>query len=202
MSSTLANLTKFAELAAELRKSGIPASVLAEAASGKASSGASAKAKPGPKPKAAKVAKKATKRAAKPKADAAPSPAREATEARKLEELKPIAEFVNASEGVSVSQICEKFDFKNPKAQSVLKFLKSRGLIFMGGDRRFARYAKDEKTAKAASDRDRNASKPAEATEAAGAVAGVATPAEDVLTNGAHALPTAATEPPSAAALS
>lgn len=106
---------------------------------------------------------------------ASPNPAAAATKARKQKRttskratpgeraklLKSVEAVVKKSRGLSSSEVAVKVGVPQSRAASALRELKGKKRIYQGGDRRFARYAGDAKTAKAASARARkNASGP------------------------------------------
>ncbi len=129
----------------------------------KAPAAKKAAAKVAPKPAAkvapkapAKVAPKASAPKGKP-AKAAPKgkPAkagRRGSAAGRAELLTSVERIVKASSGVSASEVAKSAGVPQSRASSALKELKLAKRIFQGGDRRFARYAGDARTALGASD--------------------------------------------------
>ncbi len=119
---------------------------------------------------ATKGTKHAGKRAAARPARAA-APARGAAPARKgatkkagrgrgsaagrQELLSSVERIVKSSAGVSASEVAKSAGVPQSRASSALKELKLAKRIFQGGDRRFARYAGDGKSAQSASDNAR-----------------------------------------------
>lgn len=65
--------------------------------------------------------------------------------------LDNVERVVKASAGMSASDVAKSAGIPQPRAASALKELKLAKRIFQGGDRRFARYAGDAKTAEQAS---------------------------------------------------
>lgn len=76
------------------------------------------------------------------------SAAREAT-------LAAVEKAVKGGKGLSSSQVAKVAGIPQPRAAAALKQLKQSKRIFQGGDRRFARYAADLRTAQAASEHAR-----------------------------------------------
>lgn len=76
------------------------------------------------------------------------SAAREAT-------LAAVEKAVKGGKGLSSSQVAKVAGIPQPRAAAALKQLKQSKRIFQGGDRRFARYAADLRTAQAASEHSR-----------------------------------------------
>jgi hypothetical protein len=73
------------------------------------------------------------------------------TSAARVELLDKVEKIVRGSSGLSSSQVAKAAGVPQPRAAAALKELKLAKRIFQGGDRRFARYAADAKTAAAAS---------------------------------------------------
>ena len=69
--------------------------------------------------------------------------------------LAAVEAVVKAGKGMSASQITAKVKAPQPRVAAVLRDLKLAGRICQGGERRFARYAADQKTADAKSKADR-----------------------------------------------
>jgi hypothetical protein len=82
----------------------------------------------------------------------APSPDRQSV----LDEVERV---VKANEGMSASEVAKAANIPQTRAASALKELKLAKRIFQGGDRRFARYAGDAKTAEQASTTARKTAK-------------------------------------------
>lgn len=78
---------------------------------------------------------KATKRGSSPKVDA----------------LSLVEKIVKSGNGLAASQVAKAAGVPQSRAAAALKELKLARRIFQGGDRRFARYAGDPRTAEAAS---------------------------------------------------
>jgi hypothetical protein len=73
--------------------------------------------------------------------------------------LDGIERVVKASSGVSASDVARLANVPQTRAAAALKELKLAKRIFQGGDRRFARYAGDLKTAEQASSSARKTAK-------------------------------------------
>jgi len=129
--------------------------------------------KPGPKPAAAAPAPKATaakapastgaKRGPKPKkaAKVAKAPAKRGGGrgrggAGRQDTLNLVERVVKAGSGLAASDVAKAAGIPQSRASTALKDLKLAKRIFQGGDRRFARYAGDAKTAEQASLHARN----------------------------------------------
>jgi DNA-binding transcriptional ArsR family regulator len=67
-----------------------------------------------------------------------------------------VEQIVKASSGLSASEIAAQAGVAQSRVASALRELKQAGRVHQGGDRRFARYAADPKTARAASDHARS----------------------------------------------
>jgi hypothetical protein len=74
-----------------------------------------------------------------------------ALSAERQEVLNSVERIVKASSGVSASDVARQAGIPQTRAAAALKELKLAKRIFQGGDRRFARYAADAKTAEQAS---------------------------------------------------
>jgi hypothetical protein len=83
---------------------------------------------------------------------APPSPVRR-------ERLDEVERIVKAGTGVSASEVAQSAGIPQTRAAAALKQLKLAKRIHQGGDRRFARYAGDAKTAEQASDAARKSAK-------------------------------------------
>ena len=84
--------------------------------------------------------------------------ARQSSEAR--QQLRSTVErAVKSSKGLSASQVAQKVKAPQSRVAALLRDLKHAKRIFQGGDRRYARYAGDARTAKQASMSARKASK-------------------------------------------
>ena len=116
---------------------------------------------PAPAAKAAPAAAKPRKRrAAKAKA-AAPAKVKAAAKPKKTRTRRTSAEreklllaveaAVKDSSGLSASQVAAKVKAPQPRVAAALRELKTAKRIHQGGERRFARYAGDAKTANKAS---------------------------------------------------
>lgn len=87
--------------------------------------------------------------------------AKRSTAGERTQLLSNVETMVKKSRGLSSSEVAKKLGVPQTRAAAALRELKGKRRIFQGGDRRFARYAGDAKTAKAASTRARkNASGP------------------------------------------
>jgi hypothetical protein len=71
--------------------------------------------------------------------------------AERQELLDAVERVVKAGAGLSASEVARSAGIPQPRAAAALKELKLSKRIFQGGDRRFARYAGDAKTAEQAS---------------------------------------------------
>ncbi|MDI1482573.1 hypothetical protein [Polyangium sp. y55x31] len=131
-------------------------------------------------------------RAAAPAAPAKRKPGRPkktaALSAERQEVLNSVERIVKASNGVSASDVARQASIPQTRAAAALKELKLAKRIFQGGDRRFARYAADLKTAEQAS---LNARKTASGPSTAGAPAKKAAPAAKVTRKRGGAAPAA-----------
>lgn len=74
-----------------------------------------------------------------------------ALSAERQETLNAVERIVKQSGGVSASDVARQASIPQTRAAAALKELKLAKRIFQGGDRRFARYAADAKTAEQAS---------------------------------------------------
>jgi hypothetical protein len=74
-----------------------------------------------------------------------------ALSAERQEVLNTVERIVKSSNGVSASDVARQASIPQTRAAAALKELKLAKRIFQGGDRRFARYAGDAKTAEQAS---------------------------------------------------
>jgi len=74
-----------------------------------------------------------------------------ALSAERQEVLNSVERIVKSSNGVSASDVARQAGIPQTRAAAALKELKLAKRIFQGGDRRFARYAADAKTAEQAS---------------------------------------------------
>ena len=126
-------------------------------------------AKPAPAPKAAAPAQPAPKPAAAPapakpkakpakKAAPAKAPAKAAGRARparggdRSELLNLVERAIKSGSGMAASEVAKAAGIQQSRATAAIKELKLAKRIFQGGDRRFARYAGDARTAQQASD--------------------------------------------------
>lgn len=73
--------------------------------------------------------------------------------------LDEVERVVRANQGMSASEVAKAANIPQTRAASALKELKLAKRIFQGGDRRFARYAGDAKTAEQASTTARKTAK-------------------------------------------
>ncbi len=112
-----------------------------------------------------------------------------ALSAERQEVLNSVERIVKASGGVSASDVARQAGIPQTRAAAALKELKLAKRIFQGGDRRFARYAGEQKTAEQAS---LNARKTAAGPAAPAVVAApVKKPAPRVIRKRAAAAPAA-----------
>jgi hypothetical protein len=92
-----------------------------------------------------------------------------ALSAERQEVLNSVERIVKSSNGVSASDVARQAGIPQTRAAAALKELKLAKRIFQGGDRRFARYAGDAKTAEQASlNARKTASGPSTATGGGG----------------------------------
>lgn len=76
--------------------------------------------------------------------------ARQSPDARK-QLLSSVESTVKSSQGLSASEVAKKLKAPQSRIAAALRELKQSKRIYQGGDRRFARYAADARTAKQAS---------------------------------------------------
>lgn len=105
---------------------------------------AAAPAAPAAAPAAKRGAAPAKRKPGRPKKTAALSAERQDT-------LNSVERIVKSGNGVSASDVSRQAGIPQTRAAAALKELKLAKRIFQGGDRRFARYAGDAKTAEQAS---------------------------------------------------
>jgi hypothetical protein len=126
----------------------------------KAAKAAAPAPKPAPAPKAA-PAPAAAKPKAKPAKKAAPAkaPAKAATRGRpargvgdRSELLSVVERAIKSGNGMAASEVAKAAGIPQSRATAAIKELKLAKRIFQGGDRRFARYAGDARTAQLASE--------------------------------------------------
>ncbi|CAN98132.1 hypothetical protein [Sorangium cellulosum] len=98
-----------------------------------------------------KTSSVAAKRGAAPKRRPGRPRKSPAASAERQETLDAVERVVKASSGVSASEVAKQAGIPQTRAAAALKELKLEKRIFQGGDRRFARYAGDAKTAEQAS---------------------------------------------------
>ena len=67
------------------------------------------------------------------------------------ERVDRVARVIDQSDGVSVSEIEKKSKLSRNVVQAAIRTLREQGRIFMGGTKRFARYASTQKQADSAS---------------------------------------------------
>lgn len=77
------------------------------------------------------------------------------TSAARQEAMDKVEGVIKSSKGLSASEIAKKSKLPQTRVSSLVRDLKAQGRIHQGGDRRFARYAGDAKTAAKASDEAR-----------------------------------------------
>jgi ribosomal protein S25 len=103
----------------------------------------------------ARPKKAASKRRAKGKKRA------RASSAEREQLLAKVERVITTSKGLSASQIAKKAKLPQSRVAAAVRDLKEAKRVFQGGDRRFARYAGDLKTAlRASTDARENASGP------------------------------------------
>jgi hypothetical protein len=125
-----------------------------------------------PAPSAAPSSSKASggsKRGAAPKRKPGRPRRSPAASQERQDTLNTVEKIVKSSQGVSASDVAKQAGVPQTRAAAALKELKLAKRIYQGGDRRFARYAGDAKTAESAS---LNARKNASGPAAAGATSG------------------------------
>jgi hypothetical protein len=93
----------------------------------------------------------AAKRGAAPKRRPGRPRKSPAASAERQETLNAVERIVKAGSGMSASEVATQAGIPQTRAAAALKELKLAKRIFQGGDRRFARYAGDAKTADQAS---------------------------------------------------
>jgi ribosomal protein S25 len=104
-----------------------------------------------------RAAKKAAPRKAAPR-KAAPRKSRppaSRTSEERSKTLEGVEKAVKAAKGLSVSELVKRTGLPPSRVSSALRELKGAKRIFQGGDRRFARYAGDARTAQQASEQAR-----------------------------------------------
>lgn len=123
----------------------LPAPAPARARAPRAPAAPAKKAAPAPAPAPAKRAPAQPKRR--------PGRPRKATttSAQRQETLDKVERIVKGSSGLSASEVAKQANIPQTRAAAALKELKLAKRIYQGGDRRFARYAGDGKTAEQAS---------------------------------------------------
>ena len=108
-----------------------------------------------PRRAAAAPARSAPARKARaPKRRAKRGGARRTSEGRE-QALSAVEAVIKSSKGLSASQIASKAKMPQTRVSSLVRELKAAGRVHQGGDRRFARYAGDAKTAEKASEEAR-----------------------------------------------
>ena len=99
-----------------------------------------------------KVGARRTARRAKAKAPrGVRAPVTRGSNARRAALVEAVEKFVLGSKGVGLADVATAVGVSKDQAKSALKQLKAAGRIAYGGDRKYARYAADAKTALAAS---------------------------------------------------
>jgi len=106
-----------------------------------------------PKKKAA-TKKKAVAKKAAPKKRAGKKKKRGGGDRQR--ELEVVERAIRSSKGLSASEIVKRTKLPRARVSAAVRQLKDAKRIAQGGDRRFARYAADAKTALAASEQARN----------------------------------------------
>ncbi len=132
---------------------------------------------PTPPPAPAKAAAPAKREAPAAKRKPGRPKKTAALSAERQEVLNSVERIVKSSNGVSASDVARQAGIPQTRAAAALKELKLAKRIFQGGDRRFARYAADLKTAEQAS---LNARKTASGPSTAGVAPKKAAPAAKV----------------------
>ncbi|MBL8741351.1 MAG: hypothetical protein JNK04_09660, partial [Myxococcales bacterium] len=110
--------------------------------------------KPAPKPALAKPAAPAKAKPvvkAKPPVKAKPAKRGRGAAAGRSDLLGTVERVVKSANGLSASEIAKAAGVPQSRVSSALKELKDARRVFQGGDRRFARYAGDARTAEQAS---------------------------------------------------
>jgi hypothetical protein len=110
-----------------------------------------ANARPSPARAAVTAAAKKAKGKATPARDKRRSARRAPAAPDRKDLLDNVERIVKAGSGVSASDVAKAAGIPQTRAAAALKELKLAKRIFQGGDRRFARYAADAKTAEQAS---------------------------------------------------
>lgn len=102
------------------------------------------------RPTRASTKAKSKKRSAKKRGGKTPR-----TSAARQEAMDKVEGVITSSKGLSASEIAKKAKLPQTRVSSLVRDLKAQGRIHQGGDRRFARYAGDAKTAEKASEEAR-----------------------------------------------
>lgn len=159
LAAAVAGATATAAAAAGTRRRGRPprAASAPAAAAPVAPAPAAAPAKPAATGGKRAAAAPAKRRPGRPRRSAA------ATEER-ADALEVVERIVKSGNGLSASDVAQSAGMPQTRAAAALKELKLAKRVFQGGDRRFARYAGDQKTAEQASlNARKNAAGPAAA---------------------------------------
>jgi hypothetical protein len=155
---------------------------------------AAAAAAPAPAAPAAAPAAPAAKRGATPAKRKPGRPKKTAAlSAERQDVLNSVERIVKSGSGVSASDVARQAGIPQTRAAAALKELKLAKRIFQGGDRRFARYAGEAKTAEQASVNARKTASGPSAAAAAPAPAAkkVAAPRKRAAKSAAAAAPAA-----------
>jgi hypothetical protein len=88
---------------------------------------------------------------AKPAKKGKPGKRGRSSAAGRQDTLNAVERIVKAGSGLAASDVAKAANIPQSRASTALKELKGQRKIFQGGDRRFARYAGDSKTAEQAS---------------------------------------------------
>lgn len=97
------------------------------------------------------AAPSAPRASAAPKAKGGSRRRARATSDQMSERIDRVARIVRESKGISITVIADKTGLSHPAAAAALKALKEEKRVFMGGTRRFARYAATQADADRAS---------------------------------------------------
>lgn len=107
------------------------------------------------RPPSKPAAKAKANRTAKPRRQKATKKRTRSSRGDRTALLDNVEAFVRDSKGVGLSDVAQGLSEPKSRVQAALRDLKKAGRVASAGDRRFTRYGKDVKTAKAASKRAR-----------------------------------------------
>lgn len=105
-----------------------------------------------PKPTKATPAKKAPAASAAPATPAPAAPKKRGNDDDRATVLEKVFKHVQSNDGVAVGDVVKATSLDRGPVAAALKALKEEGRIFMGGSRRFARYALTQPVADRASE--------------------------------------------------